>query len=71
VLRQLDDLVASTLRSVQVLEDKLTPTEVDFILGALHGAKKAGQTAGLDQLRTRLREMEKAASLIGQAMLRI
>ena len=41
-------------------------TAADFV----ERAKKARAEADLDELKSRLQEMEKAASLIGQAMLR-
>jgi len=70
VVRQLDGLVTNTMRSVQALEGKLTPDEQTRILAAMERAKKARTEADLQELKTRLAEMEKAASLIGQAMLR-
>src|SRR5436190_5634791 len=70
VVRQLDGLVANTMRSVQALEGKLTSEEQSRILAAMERAKKARAEADLDELKSRLAEMEKAASLIGQAMLR-
>jgi molecular chaperone DnaK len=70
VRRQLDGLVTNTMRSVQALEGKLTGEEQERILAAMERAKKARTEADLDELKTRLAEMEKAASLIGQAMLR-
>ena len=70
VVRQLDGLVANTMRSVQALEGKLTGEEQNRILEAIEKAKKARADAGLDDLRGRLADMEKAAAIIGQAMLR-
>jgi len=70
VVRQLDGLVANTMRSVQALEGKLTGDEQGRILQAIEKAKKARADAGLDDLRGRLADMEKAAAIIGQAMLR-
>jgi molecular chaperone DnaK len=70
VVRQLDGLVTNTMRSVQALEGKLTADEQSRILQAMERAKKARTEADLEELKTRLAEMEKAASLIGQAMLR-
>jgi molecular chaperone DnaK len=70
VVRQLEGLVANTMRSVQALEGKLTTEEQDRILNAMERAKRARAEADLDELKSRLAEMEKAASLIGQAMLR-
>jgi len=70
VVRQLDGLVTNTMRSVQALEGKLTSDEQDRILAAMERAKKARAEADLEELKSRLAEMEKAASLIGQAMLR-
>jgi molecular chaperone DnaK len=69
VVRQLEGLVANTMRSVQALEGKLTPDEQERILAAMERAKKARE-GDLDELKARLVEMEKAATLIGQAMLR-
>jgi molecular chaperone DnaK len=70
VVRQLDGLVTNTMRSVQALEGKLTPDEQSRILAAMERAKRARTEADLEELKSRLAEMEKAASLIGQAMLR-
>jgi molecular chaperone DnaK (HSP70) len=70
VARQLDGLVANTMRSVQALEGKLTSDEQERILGAMERAKKSRADGDLDELKARLVDMEKAASLIGQAMLR-
>ena len=70
VVRQLDGLVTNTMRSVQALEGKLTSEEQDRILAAMERAKKARAEADIEELKSRLAEMEKAASLIGQAMLR-
>jgi len=70
VSRQLEGLVANTMRSIQALEGKLTPEEQERILAAMERAKKARTDGGLDELKARLADMEKAASLIGQAMLR-
>jgi len=70
VVRQLDGLVANTMRSVQALEGKLTADEQERILAAMERAKKARGDGDLDELKARLVDMEKAATLIGQAMLR-
>ena len=70
VVRQLDGLVTNTMRSVQALEGKLTSEEQGRILAAMERAKKARGGGDLDELKSRLLEMEKAATLIGQAMLR-
>ena len=70
VVRQLDGLVANTMRSVQALEGKLTSEEQQRILDAMERAKKVRSDDNLDELKVRLADMERAASLIGQAMLR-
>ena len=70
VVRQLDGLVANTMRSVQALEGKLTADEQERILAAMERAKKARGDGDLDELKARLVDMERAATLIGQAMLR-
>jgi molecular chaperone DnaK len=70
VVRQLEGLVANTMRSVQALEGKLTGEEQERILAAMENAKKAKQNGDLDELKARLADMERAATLIGQAMLR-
>ena len=70
VIRQLDGLVTNTMRSVQALEGKLTAGEQERILAAMERAKKARGDGDLDELKARLVDMEKAATLIGQAMLR-
>jgi molecular chaperone DnaK len=70
VVRQLEGLVTNTMRSVQALEGKLTADEQSRILAAMERAKKARVESDLEELKSRLADMEKAASLIGQAMLR-
>jgi molecular chaperone DnaK len=72
VVRQLDGLVANTMRSVQALEGKLSSQEQQRILDAIESAKKmkGRGEASLDDLRGALKDMEKAAGVIGQAMLR-
>jgi molecular chaperone DnaK len=70
IVRQLDGLVANTMRSVQALEGKLTAEEQQRILDAIEKAKKARADGGLEELKGRLSDMEKAAGVIGQAMLR-
>jgi len=70
VIRQLDGLVTNTMRSVQALEGKLTGEEQERILAAMEKAKKARSDGDLNELKARLADMERAASLIGQAMLR-
>jgi molecular chaperone DnaK len=70
IVRQLEGLVANTMRSVQALEGKLTADEQQRILDAIERAKKARADGGLDELKGRLSDMEKAAGIIGQAMLR-
>ena len=69
VARQLEGLVANTLRSVQALEGKLTSDEQARILAAMERAKKV-RDGSLEEMKAHLADMEKAASLIGQAMLR-
>jgi molecular chaperone DnaK len=70
IARQLDGLVANTMRSIQALEGKLTGDEQQRILAVIERAKKVQAQSSVEDLRERLAEMEKAASLIGQAMLR-
>jgi len=70
VVHQLEGLVKNTMRSVQALEGKLTPDEQERILAAMERAKKAQGDGDLEELKARLVEMEKAATIIGQAMLR-
>ncbi|HEY7514563.1 MAG TPA: Hsp70 family protein, partial [Vicinamibacteria bacterium] len=70
VKRQLDGLVGNTMRSVQALEGKLTPDEQERILAALERAKKSTSDGSLETMKASLLEMEKAATIIGQAMLR-
>jgi len=70
IVRQLEGLVTNTMRSVQALEGKLTPDEQQRILDSIEKAKKSRSDANLDELRARLSEMEKAAGIIGTAMLR-
>ncbi len=70
VKRQLDGLVANTMRTVQALEGKLTPDEQERILAALERAKKALSDGNLETMKSSMLEMEKATTIIGQAMLR-
>jgi molecular chaperone DnaK len=75
VQRQLDGLVANTMRSVQALEGKLEPGEQEEILQAIEKAKKAldaakGGKPEAEELKASLSHMEKAATIIGKAMLR-
>ena len=70
VVRQLDGLVANTMRSVQALEGKLTDEEQKKILESIEKAKKAKGEGDVEELKSRLADMEKAATVIGQAMLR-
>src|SRR3989449_7342463 len=70
VVHQLEGLGKNTMRSVQALEGKLTPDEQERILAAMERAKKAQSDGDLEELKARLVEMEKAATIIGQAMLR-
>ena len=71
VVRQLDGLVTNTMRSVQALEGKLTSDEQSRILDALEKAKRSKDSSqDLSELKSRLSDMERAASIIGQAMLR-
>jgi len=70
IVRQLEGLVTNTMRSVQALEGKLTPDEQQRILDSIERAKKARSDGGLEELKARLSDMEKAAGIIGTAMLR-
>jgi molecular chaperone DnaK len=76
VVRQVEGLVANTMRSVQALEGKLSKEEQENILQSIEKAKKAvagakdGDGNTTDELKTCLTDMEKAATVIGQAMLR-
>jgi molecular chaperone DnaK len=70
IVRQLEGLVTNTMRSVQALEGKLTPDEQQRILDSIERAKKARSEANVDELKARLSDMEKAAGIIGTAMLR-
>ncbi len=70
VVRQLDGLVANTMRSVQALEGKLSEEEQQRILEAIEQAKAAKGEGNIEELKSRLADMEKAATVIGQAMLR-
>ena len=70
VRRQLDGLVANTMRSVQALESRLTAEEQHCILDAIERTKKARAEGGVEELLSRLADMEKSAGIIGQAMLR-
>jgi len=70
VVRQLDGLVANTMRSVQALEGKLSADEQQRILAAIERAQKARNGGNVDELKAALADMERAATIIGQAMLR-
>ena len=58
------------IMSLGVLLSTLSYVEQERILQAIEKAKKARADAGLDDLRGRLADMERAAAIIGQAMLR-
>ena len=58
----------ATNAAIAIRTDIAAPTREDQRSSA--GAKKARTESDIDELRSRLAEMEKAASLIGQAMLR-
>ena len=58
-MRQLDGLVANTMRSVQALEGKLTADEQERILAAMERAKKA-------RAETRPRRAEGASGRDGE-----
>ena len=70
VVRQLDGLRANTMRSVQALEGKLSADEQQRILAAIERAQKARNGGNVDELKAALADMERAATIIGQAMLR-
>ena len=70
VVRQIDSLVANTMRSVQALEGKLTGEEQERIFASMEGAKVARRYGDLEALKQSLHEMEQAATLIGLVMLR-
>jgi molecular chaperone DnaK len=70
LVRQLDGLVANAVRSIQALEAKLTSEERQEILDAIEEANKAKTGGSLDDLRSRLADLERAVTVIGQAMLR-
>jgi molecular chaperone DnaK len=70
-LRQLDGLVANTIRSVSVLWGRLSPDDVPRIFAAVEAAKKtkAASHPTLDDLRSAMKGMERAAGIVGQALL--
>ncbi len=55
---------------VQALEGKLDRINRSILADSIERAKKARGDGNLDELKARLSEMEKAAGIIGQAMLR-
>ena len=70
VARQLEGLTANTVLCIQALEAKLTTTEQAEISAAVERASLALKAGVLDPLQISLREMERAAGIIGVAMLR-
>jgi molecular chaperone DnaK len=70
VAHHLDGLVQNTMRAVQALEARLTVAEQERILTALQRAKKARKGRDLARLKASLIDLERAATLIGQAMRR-
>lgn len=66
----ISSLISNTLRSVQALEDKLTPQETETILEAIRRARAAIAEGDLIDLQQGLADMERAAAKIGAAMLR-
>jgi hypothetical protein len=69
VVRQVGGLWRNIARSVQVLEDRLTDEERGQILAAVARGKGA-PAAALNELEDALRDLEQAAGIIGEAMLR-
>jgi molecular chaperone DnaK len=70
VVRQLDGLAANFMRAVQALQGQLTPEEQQKILDSIERAKRAHGGGSLEELKGVIAEMETAAGIIGQAMLR-
>jgi hypothetical protein len=68
--RELDSLVTNVIRSIQALESMLTPAQQEQILGSIEQAKVARRKGDLKQLEASLDSMERAAGVIGEAMLR-
>jgi molecular chaperone DnaK len=70
MIRQLAGLILNTSRSLQALDGKLTQREQRGILDAIERAKKASSDTDSHGLTSCLVDLEKAAGVIGQAMLR-
>jgi molecular chaperone DnaK (HSP70) len=70
VVRQLDGLVANTMRSVQALEGKLTAEEQQHILDWIEKAKKTRNGGSLGQrLRTWRRRPRSSTGLVAAALM--
>jgi len=70
VAQRLDGLLQNTMRNVQALEGKLTAAELERVLAAIERAQKARKGGDVARLKARLIDLEMAATLIGQAILR-
>jgi molecular chaperone DnaK len=75
LVRKLKGLISNAIRSVQVLEAKLTSEEKETVLEAITRGSKAVSKAderegGTEELQAYLADLEKAAGIIAQAMLR-
>jgi len=68
---ELGGLVANTVRSIQAHGDKLTGDEQQLILKKVERTRKAIADGDFEELKTCLMEMEIAAMIIGEAMLRV
>ncbi len=70
LVRQLDGLLADSSHSARVLASKLTRHEQERISAAIEKGKKARKDGSIEDQRAALQDMERAATLIGQAILR-
>ncbi len=68
IVGQLQGLIESTRRSLEVLENKLTQEEREQAIAALRQAEEA--TGSVEQLLSALANLEAIATPLGQAMLR-
>ena len=67
IVGQLQGLIESTRRSLEVLENKLTQEERDQAIAALRQAEEA--TGSVEQLLSAVANLEAIATPLGQAML--
>jgi len=67
---QIDGLSSNVMRMLQALESNITPNERERILAAVERGRRVRAGGDLEELKASLKELEGAATIIGQALLR-